>query len=192
MNRNTKRAISTLNKGGVIIFPTDTAFGIGCRIDNGVAVSRLFKIKKRPDKKPVPVLASSVEMAEKYVGEIDPDVRKIMKKYWPGGLTIVMQCKQERVPALVRGDRVTIGIRIPNHRTALEIIRKIGVPILAPSANFSGEQTPYKNSQLNKKFVNLVDMVLSGRCSARKASTVIDVTKKPWKVLREGAVHLVK
>jgi len=189
MNTNINQAVETLKHGGIVIFPTDTAFGIGCKIDNEKAVLKLFEIRKRPKDKAVPILVSSIRMAEKYVGKINPDVLKLMKKYWPGGLTIILPCN-DNVPFLVRGGGKTIGIRIPKHKTIYAIIKKLGVPILAPSANFSGNKTAFVFSDLDKRLVGLVDFVMAGRCTIKKTSTVIDCTKKPFKILRKGAVEI--
>ena len=115
---------------------------------------------------------------------------KCLKKYWPGALTVVLPCKTEKVPELVRGGAATLGVRMPNHPTALEIIKQVGVPILGPSANFHGGKTPYSFADLDKELVNLVDYVVSGERTVKQASTVIDVSVKPWKVLRQGAVEL--
>src|SRR5690348_10879973 len=98
------KAIEVLKDGGIVIFPTDTAFGIGCRIDDEDAVKRLFTIRKRPETKAVPVLVSSLHMAQKYVQEVPQDViEKLIKPFWPGALTIVLSCKKEMIPDLVRG-----------------------------------------------------------------------------------------
>ena len=190
MNRNLDKAVRIVKSGGIIIFPTDTAYGIGCRVDDKKAIQRLFKIRKRPQDKAVPVLASSIEMLEEYVQEISPEVRSLMEKYWPGGLTLVLNCKKDKIPGLVRGGGSTIGIRIPAHQTVRELIKKVGVPILAPSANFSGERTPFKMLDLDPELARLVDFVLPGKCSVHKPSTVVDVTQKPWKILRSGAVKI--
>lgn len=184
-------AIDILKDGGIIIFPTDTAFGIGCRIDNEKAIEKLFKIRRRPEHQAVPVLVSSLEMAGEYVQEIPADVEeKLLKKYWPGALTVVFNCKVEKVQSLVRGGGDTLGIRIPDHKTTLSIIEGIGVPILGPSANFSGEETPYEFESLNPELVKLVDYVVHGQTQTGKVSTVIDVTTNPWKILREGAIKI--
>ncbi len=190
MNDNLERAVRIIKKGGIVIFPTDTAFGIGCRIDDMRAVRKLFEIRKRPLDKAVPVLASSIEMVESYVEKIKPDVRDLMKKYWPGGLTLVMKCKKNRVSSLVRGGGDTIGVRIPAHDSALRVIRALGVPVVGSSANFAGGQTPFKVSELDSELVGLVDFVLPGRCSMGRVSTVLDVTKTPWKILRKGALRI--
>ncbi len=190
MNKSFDKAVRILKNGGIVIFPTDTAFGIGCRIDNAKAVRKLFKLRKRPSGKAVPVLVSSIKMVEKYVEKIDPDVRSLMQKYWPGGLTIVLKCKKGKISNLVRGGGDTIGVRIPAHQTVRELIKKIGVPILGPSANFAEGKTPFLMSDLDSGLVRKVDFVLHGRCKIKESSTVLDVVKKPWRVIREGAVRL--
>lgn len=190
MNKQIDIAIKTLNKGGIIIFPTDTAYGIGCRMDNKEAVEKLFKIRKRQKNKPVPILISSIEMAEKYLISIPKDVKELMNKFWPGALTIVFPCKTGLAHSLIRGGGKTLGVRMPDNKMLLEIIKKIGVPILGPSANLSGEETPYKLSEIDKKLIEQVDFVLTGKTKHKKPSTVIDCSKKPWKILREGVIKL--
>jgi L-threonylcarbamoyladenylate synthase len=184
------KAVQVLKDGGIVIFPTDTAFGIGCRIDDPDAVRRLFVLRKRPEIKAVPVLVSSLHMAREYLLPVSQDViEKLVKPYWPGALTIVLTCQTDKVPGLIRGGGNTMGVRVPDHLTTLEIIKGVGVPIIGTSANFAGEATPYAFEDLDKELVKLVDFVVQGACHTKKASTVIDCTSKPWKVLRQGAVH---
>jgi L-threonylcarbamoyladenylate synthase len=191
MKTQTGQAVSILKKGGIVIFPTDTAFGIGCVIDNQKAVERLFEIRKRPPTQATPVLVESIEMAREYLMDIPQDVEeKLMKKYWPGALTIVLNCKKDMIPELVRGGTDTLGVRIPNHPTTLEIIRALGKPILGPSANFHGDPTPYTFESLDPELVKLVDFVVKGECTVKEASTVIDCTVSPWNILRQGAIQL--
>lgn len=191
MTTDINKAVEILNQGGIIIFPTDTAFGIGCRIDNEFAIKRLFKIRKRPVFQATPVLVSSLLMAEDYVDSIQQDVKeKLIDKFWPGALTIVLPSKKDKVPDLVRGGGDNIGVRMPNNQITLEIIKGVGVPILGPSANFHGEKTPYELKELNNELVKLVDYVVSGECELKKPSTVIDCSKTPWEILRQGALKV--
>lgn len=190
MNKGFKKAVSILKRGGVVIFPTDTAFGVGVRIDDEKAVERLFRLRKRPKDKAVLVLVSSFRMIREYVEPFDLDVKALMKKHWPGGLTIVLKCKKNKVPSVVRAGGDTIGIRIPKNETTRNLVRKIGVPILAPSANFSGEKTPFKHGEINNEFRKVVDYTMNGKCLLKTQSTIIDVSVKPWKVIREGAVKI--
>ena len=192
MDKQVKKAIGVLRDGGVVIFPTDTAFGIGCRIDNQESMKRLFEIRKRKKNKPVLALVDSIEMAQNYLLPIPKKVKdELVNVYWPGKLTIILQSRKDKVPNLVTGGTGTLGVRFPNSPTILELIKGIGVPIIAPSANFSGERTPFKFEELNPKLVKQVDYVLSGKTSLkRNVSTVIDCTVTPWKILRQGAIKI--
>ncbi len=191
MQGDIKQAIEILKQGGIVIFPTDTAFGIGCRIDNEKAVARLFEIRKRPPIQPTPVLVGSVKMAQEYLLSIPDDVKeKLVKKYWPGALTIVLKCQTEKIPTLVRGGGETLGVRMPDHETALTLIHGVGMPILGPSANFHGEKTPFRFEELEEELIGQVDYVVKGACKQQQASTVIDCTQNPWKILRQGAIEI--
>lgn len=186
------QAITIINKGGIVIYPTDTAFGIGCRIDNRTAIDRLFAIRKRPRTQATPVLVSSREQALAYYFDSSNVVRHLMNQYWPGALTIIARCKKELVYSPIRGGGETIGLRMPKHETILKIIRGVGVPILGPSANFHGLPTPYRYEDLDPKLVNLVDFVIAGECSLGSASTVVDCSVRPYRVVRQGSVILRK
>jgi L-threonylcarbamoyladenylate synthase len=187
---NYKQALEILENGGIIIFPTDTAFGIGCRIDNSASVSKLFDLRKRPTNKAVPVLFGSIAQVKEYVLPFDSHVEELMKKYWPGALTLVLNCKTDKVNSLVRGGGESLGVRIPNDVSLVKLINDLGVPIVGTSANFAGEKTPYKYEDLNLNLLELVDGVLMGETKEETASTFVDCTKKPWKILREGAINL--
>lgn len=184
---NVSEAIKILKEGGIVIFPTDTAFGVGCRIDNNESISRLFKIRKRPLEKATPVLVSNMAMAQEYLAPLSNIVRRLMKTYWPGALTVVCKCNISRVPLLVRGGGENLGVRIPNHPIIREIIEKLGVPILGPSANFHKSPTPYRFEDIDKNFIKKVDGVIKGFCQKDNVSTVIDCTKKTFVIIRQGA-----
>lgn len=187
VNNEIETAIRVLNQGGIIIFPTDTAFGIGCRIDNSQSVNSLFKLRKRPVSQAVPVLVSSVAMAQNYLlSPLPNNVRRLMNDFWPGGVTVICECKKELVTPLVRGNGKNLGVRMPDSEKIIQIIKGAGVPILGPSANFHGEKTPFSIEDLNPELVNQVDFVLSGKCTINEASTVVDTTIIPWKILRQG------
>lgn len=186
-----KQAIKILKEGGIVIFPTDTAFGIGCRIDDEEAIKRLFTIRKRPQTQATPVLVDTVKMAQEFVQPIPKDVvDRLIEPYWPGALTIILPCLTDKVPALVRGGGRTLGVRIPNHPTTRAIIQGVGVPILGPSANFHGEATLYSFESLSKELIQQVDFVVPGECTVKQASTVIDCSKSPWQIIRQGAVKI--
>ena len=186
-----QQAIQVLREGGIIIYPTDTAFGIGCRIDAKDAVDRLFSLRRRPATQAMPVLVSSVEMANLYYHSPSDIVRRLMKTYWPGALTIVATCHKDLIYSPIRGGGDTVGLRMPNHEVALKIIKAVGVPILGPSANFHGDPTPYRIEDVDPELVKLVDFVMPGICTVKQASTVVDCTDQPYAILRQGAVVLL-
>lgn len=186
-----EEAIEVLNQGGIVIFPTDTAFGIGCRIDDEKAIERLFAIRKRPKSQATPVLFDSIERVKEYVLPFDQKIEQLIQSYWPGALTLIHDCIEEKVPSLVRAGGGTLGIRIPDHETVWKLIKGANVPILGPSANFHGEKTPYNFEELDKRLIKLVDFVVEGKTKGKGlASTVIDCTKLPWKIIRQGEVLL--
>ncbi|MGH7203979.1 MAG: L-threonylcarbamoyladenylate synthase [Candidatus Levyibacteriota bacterium] len=185
------KASKILKDGGIVIFPTDTAFGIGCRMDDEQAVSRLYTLRRRSEQKASSILISDLHMAEPYLKPVPQKVIKdLVERYWPGALTIVLPCDKESVSPLIRGGSETLGVRVPNHLTTLEFINRVGVPILGPSANFPGQKTPYAFADLDPELVQLVDYVVPGECNMKEVSTVIDATSEPWKILRLGAVKL--
>lgn len=192
MNQQIDQAIRVLKNGGIVIFPTDTAIAIGCRIDNKESLKRLFEIRRRPENKPLLVLVDSFKMAKDYLLPIPKKVTdKLIKKYWPGPLTIILKCRVNKVPSLVRGGGDTLGVRLPNDSNLLRLVKGVGVPIVAPSANFSGAKTPFKFEDLDLRLAKLADYVLEGETGSKESvSTIIDCTVKPWKVIRKGAVKL--
>lgn len=186
-----EEAITIVKNGGIVIYPTDTAFGIGCRMDDKQAVDRLFAIRKRPRTQATPVLVASTEMALAYYLNPSEIVRHLMRKHWPGALTIITPCKKKLVYSPIRGGSNTIGLRMPNHETALELIRGVGVPILGPSANVHGHPTPYRFKDLDPDLIKLVDFVVPGTCSVGSVSTVVDCCLEPYRIIRQGAIVLI-
>ena len=185
-----EQAIEVFKSGGIVIFPTDTAFGIGCRLDRKQSIEKVFEIRRRPEEKAVLALVGSLEMAEEYV-EIPTDVKeKLINKYWPGGLTIILPCNTEKVPAVARANGQTLAVRFPNHPELASVINKVGVPIIAPSANYSGEPTPLSLSEVDQTLLGKVDFIMSGVCTLKGVSTIVDCSVVPWKVVRQGVVQI--
>jgi len=184
-------ATSILSEGGIVVFPTDTAFGIGCRVDNSSSIERLFRIRERPLTQATPVLVADPKMALNYFMHPSADVVNLMAAYWPGALTIISTCDAEKVNALVRGGGDTIGLRMPKNDTILSILSGVGLPILGPSANFHGKPTPYSFDALDPELLKLVDYVVEGSCSVGLASTVVDCSVYPYTIVRQGTVHIV-
>jgi len=188
--KNIEKAVEILKNGGIIIYPTDTAFGIGCSLNNEVSIRKLYKLLKRPEDMASPVLFDSIERVEEYV-QIEPRVRQLTNKYWPGPLTIILNCNREKVPSPVRDGGNTLGVRIADHKIPIEIIKRANVPILGTSANFHGGKTPFLFSELDKRLIKLVDFVVEGKTKGkRQTSTIVDCTKYPWKIIRQGQTLL--
>jgi len=183
----TEQAVTLLKEGKIGVFPTDTAYGIGCRMDSKSAVKKVFEIRNRPEEKAMIVLVGSIKMAEEYA-EFSPEVKeKIIDNYWPGPLTIVLTCKKKKVPSIVRADGDTLALRFPDNTELLEIINQVGVPLIAPSANFSGEDTPFSSQEVDRELLKLVDFAIAGECTMKKVSTIIDCSSSKWSIIREGA-----
>lgn len=190
MNTHIQKAIEIVKNGGVVLLPTDTVFGMCCRIDNKKALERLFAIKKRDLAQAVPILVSSTNMAKEYVLPFDEKVEKLMEEYWPGGLTIVLPCKKEKVLPQVRGNGDTVGLRIPDMLSTFQIVDRVGVPLVGTSANFHGKPSVTTWKDLDPKLVELVDYILPEDSLGSQSSTVIDCSVSRWKILREGAVKI--
>lgn len=190
MNNEMTQAIKILYSGGIIIFPTDTAFGVGCRIDNKNAIDRVFQIRNRPMTQALPILVASQEQALTYYSSPSDIVRHLMETSWPGALTIVDYCKKNLILSPIRAGGDTVGLRWPNHPVPQALIKAVGVPMVGPSANVHGKPTPFTFDSLDPAFVKQVDFVVPGVCTVQKPSTVVDCTTDPYKVIRKGAVVL--
>ncbi|OGY22263.1 MAG: threonylcarbamoyl-AMP synthase [Candidatus Woykebacteria bacterium GWB1_45_5] len=187
-----KEAVNRFKTGGVVIFPTDTVYGIGCTISKKRAVRKIYKIRRDKPTKPQLILVSSINQAFKY-GFFDELAKKFAKMFWPGPLTVVVRARA-KVPKSIRSQGETVGIRMPNQPPLLEIIRQVGEPILAPSANFHGKKAPASFTKIDKKLLALVDYAINFRRlpggfeMSKEPSTVVDLTKQPYQVIRPGAI----
>jgi L-threonylcarbamoyladenylate synthase len=179
-------AVEVLQRGGVLIFPTDTVYGIGCDALNETAVERVFHVKGREAGKPLPVLVASVDDVPKLVRDVPPLARELMEKFLPGGVTVVLP-KRESVPEIVTAGTDTIGVRMPDHPVTLALLRWSGIALTAPSANFSGEPPAQRIADLPTALLEQVDLVIDdGDAPGGVPSTVVDVTSQPPRILREG------
>ncbi len=186
-----RKAENILKAGGLVIFPTETSYGIAADAQNPEAVSKLLKYKQRPPGKAISIAVSSKEMASKYI-EINPTAEKIINNFLPGPVTVVSK-SLHKVDARLEADNGTLGIRIPNYKLILDLIEAYGKPITATSANAGGARTPYSISDIleglseNKKA--LLDLALDGGSLPRNPpSTVIDTTTEDLKVYRQGRI----
>lgn len=184
------KAKSVVKNGGVIVFPTDTVWGIGCLFDNSQAVERIFTIKKRPRELPLQVLIGDEKQLDLLVDHLPDHVRQLTEKFWPGALTIIMDAKGGLDLPLVIVD-CSIGIRLPDHQDLRNFINDLGKPLAATSANFHGEAAPVAKADCKADFIKQVDLVLDGKIGFGVESTVVDARTPVLKIIRQGAVELM-
>ena len=174
-------------KGGVVVYPTDTVYGIGCNPYNEKAILRVIKIKAR-EEKPLPVLCSSIEEASKLV-KFPQKAVSLAQKFWPGPLTIVSKIIDKRLPRILSMGTGKLGVRVPDHECALALIKLAGGKLVGTSANKSGLKSPTSAEEVKKVLPSVYDILLDGGNTPLKAeSTVIEVVDDKIKVLREKAI----
>lgn len=177
-----------IQQGGLIVFPTETVYGIGADATNADAVKKIFIAKGRPSDNPLIVHLADQKDLMSVVSHVPENAYTLMTKFWPGPLTMVFQ-KRDIIPKEVSGGLSTVGIRIPSSKTAQEVIRAAGVPICAPSANISGKPSSTLFKHVLEDFNGKVDMMIDGgQVEIGLESTVIDMTTPIPILLRPGAV----
>lgn len=174
-------------KGKLICFPTDTVYGVGAIATDVEACKKIYQMKQRSDKKPLPLLCSDIEQIKEYVEEIDEAVESLMRKYWPGALTIIFK-KKENVGKHLSED--TIAFRMPNSRIALSIINKFS-PLATTSVNMSGETEINNIDEIEEKFSDWIDYIVTDEAYLSNIpSTVMDATGIFPVILREGKIKV--
>lgn len=183
-----RRAIAVLREGGVVVFPTDTVYGLGCRIDDERAVRRIYAIKGRPPSDPVPVLLAEAAQLEEYARGLTPAARRLVARYWPGALTLIVR-RSDRIPASVAGGGDTVALRVPGHPLPRALVRALGVPIVGTSANTHGMPAPATAMHAVYDLGDRVDLVIDGGpAPLGRESTVLDVTEDPPRLVRTGVI----
>ena len=180
-----KHASEIIKKGGLIVYPTETLYGLGCDPFNKEAVNRVFHVKKRKDK-PLPIIISSLTKARE-IAHFTPTALQLAKRFWPGPLTLVLKLKHKKLNHL-GGNHQSIGLRIPMHPVASRIAKLSGGCIIGTSANITGGKPPKTAQEAFRQIGKQVDMLLDcGETKFGMASTVIAFTEKP-KLLRAGPI----
>jgi L-threonylcarbamoyladenylate synthase len=174
--------------GGVVAVPTESFYGLAVSVTDEKAIHRLMLIKKRPEQNPILILISSVDDLDRYVVRVPPVAAKLIRLFWPGGLTLVFQGKENLSPMLTSGTG-QIGVRLSSHPVPTELARLAGVAITGTSANVSGEPPCMSVAQVMKTIGNEIDLVIDGgETQGGKGSTVLNITVQPPEILREGIV----
>lgn len=182
-----EQILSFLRSGGVIGFPTDTSYGLGADPFNETAVRRIFEIKGRPEGKPILLLVDSVEMASS-VCHFSERALALADRFWPGPLTMILPAR-ENVPSLVTAGTGNVGVRWPTADFALRLVRALGRPITATSANRSGIPSSVTAVEVCEQFSESLEFVIDGgKLPARGGSTLLDLTEIPARVLRAGPI----
>ena len=175
-------AIKTLNTGNILIYPTDTLYGLGADATNTSAIEKINKLKKRIS--PLSIMVASLKEIHKYA-ITDSKIDKELKKIFPGPFTALMQSKKTNLSYLVQNDSNKIGIRVPNNMFCLDLLNKYKKPIITTSVNIHGEKSLNRVDEIEKKF-SKINIYYQNNNLDSKGSTIIDFTENPPKLIREG------
>lgn len=174
-----EKAALILRNGGLVAFPTETVYGLGANMLDKDAIKKVYRIKNRPKGKPLTIHIADVKILKKMVGRIPSSAKKLIAKFWPGPLTLVLKDKTSK----------KTGFRIPDNRIAFLLIKEAAVPVVAPSANISGKRPPTDAQEVLKNLSGKIEMVLDGgKTQIGVESTVVDLSGRQYKILREGAI----
>lgn len=180
-------AATVIREGGLVAFPTETVYGLGASARNARAVKKIFTAKGRPSDNPLIVHVNSIRQARQ-LAHVTRDAEKLMKKFWPGPLTLVLK-KKKGVPSAVTSGLSTVAIRMPSHPVARALIRMAGVPIAAPSANRAGRPSPTRAEHVLHDLDRRIDLILDGGPTrVGLESTVVDMTGFQPVILRPGKI----
>lgn len=178
------QVVKVLKQGGVIAYPTDTTYGIGCNIFNRSGIKNIYKIKQRDARKPFSFICSDLSDVANYA-HVSNFAFKIMKRHLPGPYTFVLEATRV-VPDSLTTRQKTVGIRIPNDEIALSIVRELGHPLITTSANFTGESPLHDPVEIEETMGRMLDIVVDGGIRFGDPSTLISLIDDKIEVLREG------
>lgn len=194
-NPNSKaieQVVQVLRRGGLIIYPTDTVYGLGCDITNHRAIEAVARIRNiKPEKANFSFICHDLSNLSDYTKPIDNAIFRVLKKALPGPFTFILNASGN-VPKLLSSNKKTVGIRVPDNDIAREIVRQLGNPILSTSIKDDDDIIEYSTDPelIHEKYENLVDLVIDGGYGGNIASTVVDVTSGDFEVIREGKGEL--
>lgn len=184
------KAFTALDNDGVVVFPTDTLYGLGADVFSLPALQRIFAIKGRPAELALPVLVAGLDQVESVALPMTNQAQQLAERFWPGPLTLVMRRSPE-LPDLVTGGADTVAVRMPAHRIPLALARRLGRPITGTSANLSGSPDLLDLDSIDSQLGNLVDYIIrAGPSPEGTGSTVVDITGDEPRILRDGAISL--
>lgn len=183
---STETALNALRSGLIVGVPTDTVYGLAVDPTDPVAVRALFRLKGRSEQLPLAVLVATFAQAER-LAEFPPPIRNLVRPYWPGAFTAILEAKLELAQGVGDHRRGTLAVRMPDHRTLRDLLEKSG-PLAVTSANRSGEPPALDAAAAREALGGGVAVYLEGRCKGGRASTVVDLTRRPARILRPGPI----
>lgn len=188
MEKQMEQAIDVLKKGGLVAFPTDTVYGLGANFLDEAAVAKIYEAKKRPRHLALPLLLSHVSQMES-VAQFVPEVAwRLAEHFLPGGLTLVLY-KAPWLPSVLTGGGDKIAVRVPNHPVPIALIEGLGASLTGTSANVTGSPSLLTAEEVQQQMGNRVDLVVNGgRCPGGTESTVLDLTGRVPRILRQGLI----
>ncbi|HVY26375.1 MAG TPA: L-threonylcarbamoyladenylate synthase [Polyangiaceae bacterium] len=187
-NPDLERAVLALRQGKLVAFPTETVYGLGADAENAAAVGRIFAVKGRPSNHPLIVHVADAGALERWAARVPDAARRLAEACWPGPLTLLLE-KSPRVPDATTGGLPSVGLRVPAHPLALELLKQFGGGVAAPSANRFGRVSPTSAAHVREDLGDDVDVLLDGgSCSVGVESTILDLTHDVPVLLRPGGI----
>ena len=182
-------AAEIIRRGGLVGVPTETVYGLAGNGLDEQAVRQIYEVKGRPEVKPLALMVPDAGEIESYCLEVPEAARALAEKFWPGPLSIVLKAKTDIVPDIVRAGGETVSLRCPDHPMTLKALRLTGLPFAAPSANPSGSPSPKTAGEVLDYFSGKIDAVIDGGpCGIGRESTILDMSRTPYRILRQGAL----
>ncbi len=183
-----EKGLAILREGGIVAFPTDTVYGLGAGAGFPQAIERIYAVKERARNMALPLLLADASQMTGLVESVPPLARALMRRFWPGALTLVL-LKSSTVADIITAGGATVAVRIPAHPVPVALARGLGMPIVGTSANLSGHPSPLTAEEVYSQLDDKVDLIIDGgRCPGGKESTVVDVSGEIPVIRREGAV----
>ena len=186
-DKGIEKVVEIIKKGGILIFPTDTVYGIGCNPYNENAVKKIYEIKSRTKLKSLPVLAHSLDIV-KEIAHIDEFTEKIIEKYWPGPLTLILELTDEKLKKSLNLQN-KIAVRIPDSKCTLKLLEKCKL-LVGTSANISGNSSYTNPNDCIKNIKNYDVFLNGGTITSKGESTIIEIENEEIKIIREGALKI--
>ncbi|MBL0046528.1 MAG: threonylcarbamoyl-AMP synthase [Bacteroidetes bacterium] len=190
--RNLRILIDCLQNGGVVIYPTDTVYGMGCDIYNSRAVERICKIRGvKPEKSNFSFICQDLSHISEFAKNIDTPVYKVMRKALPGPFTFILEANSN-VPKLFKSSKKTVGIRVPNNLICLQMVTELGNPVMSTSIHDEDEIIEYTTDPelIHEKYKDIVDLVIDGGYGNNEPSTIVDCSKGEFEIIRQGLGNL--